>query len=186
MYIVDGTDRRDIVIPVVEIVYPRSQPLNKLPDGTEVSIHPGTNRHKKGQDSPFQLVMNLVQSLWELAIISLGLYRVYQFYGVEQLQFLSVAPICCLLEVIAASLRLAYTCVDPFFTYRMLSNPVSLVLITLSIPFSESGGILITFFCTFLFIYTNSAAKASVLFSWRKKQIETSFLRLAMNPLLLF
>lgn len=150
MHIIDGSDRRDITIPVMEVIYPRSQRVDDIAEGTYITINPSPNRHKEANETPFQLIFNLIQSFWEMAIIVVGLYRVYQFYGLEDMPFLSVAPICCMLEVIAALLRLAYTCVDPFYTYRMLPDKASLLFITLHIPFSETAGILLTFFCAYL------------------------------------
>lgn len=148
MFVIDASDRREIVIPVMEVIFPRSQPLKSLPEGSYITIQPSPNRHKKANETPFQLVLNLIQSFWELAIIALGVYRLYQFYGEQGLPFLSVAPICCLFEVVAATLRLSYTCVDPFYTYRMIPDRVSLIFVTISMPFSETAGILLTFFCT--------------------------------------
>ena len=93
--------------------------------------------------------MNLVLSFWEMGIIFLGSYRIYQFYALAGLPWLAVAPICCAFEVAAAILRFAYTIVDPFFTYRMMSDSASNIMITISFPFSEAAGILLTLFCTY-------------------------------------
>jgi hypothetical protein len=146
MQLVDGSNRSDIYVPAMEAVYPKGPNLKKLPDGTVVRFEPTPNLHKRAAESKFQLIMNLVLSFWELAIMLIGSYRIYEFYALAQFPWLAIAPICCAFEVVGASIRFAYTIVDPFFTYRMISEPVSNVLITVSFPFSETAGILLTFF----------------------------------------
>jgi hypothetical protein len=153
MYLVDGSERESITIPVMEATFPPGMHLDKLVDGSVIHASPTPNLHKKAADTRFQLVLNFIQSFWELAIMVLGSYRIYQFYFIANMPAFSVAPICCCFEVVAASLRFAYTIVDPFFAYRMLSEVASNTLITISFPFSETAGILLTFFCTSFFIF---------------------------------
>lgn len=148
MYIVDGSNRSDLAIPVLEATYGPHDNFLKLPEGTSIQCVPTENLHKKFADTKFQLVMNLVHSFWEMAIAVIAAYRLYQFYFELHSPFFSIAPLCCMLEGMAALIRLAYTVFDPFYTYRVLTYYVSIVLVTLSWPFSEAAGILLTFFCT--------------------------------------
>ena len=147
MYIIDGSNRKDIYIPAIEAAY-RNELIRELPSGSPISIRPGENKFKKAADSPFQLIFNLILSFWELAIICIGCYRIWEFYFIGGWAWTSTAPLCCLLEVIGSTLRLAYTFVDPFYTYRMLPDTATVILITVSFPFSLAAGILLTFFCT--------------------------------------
>jgi hypothetical protein len=147
MYIVDGSNRKDIWIPTVEATF-QTQHIRDLPSGSPISIKPGVNEFKKIADTPFQLILNLILSFWEIAIIAIGCYRIWEFYFVGGWAWSSTAPLCCLLEVIGALLRLAYTIVDPFYSYRMLPDNATIILITISFPFSLAAGILLTFFCT--------------------------------------
>lgn len=152
MYVVDGSNRGDIWLPVMEVTSAKNKHFPKLSEGAFVQCIPTENLHKKANDSKFQLVMNLVQSLWEMAIVFVAVYRLFQFYFVAHFPLFSIAPLCCTFEGVAAALRLAYTVVDPFYTYRMLDFSTSVVLVTISWPFSESAGILLTFFCTYFSI----------------------------------
>ena len=152
MYIVDGHSRSDLALPTMEATYTKDKHILKLPEGSFVRCLPTENLHKKANDTKFQLIMNLVQSFWELAIIFIACYRIYQFYIDLHSPIFSVAPLCCTLEGIAAALRLVYTVVDPFYTYRILDNTTSIVMVTVSWPFSEAAGILLTFFCTYFIV----------------------------------
>ena len=152
MYLVDGRSRSDLYLPTMEAVIPHSRNnLFNLPEGSFVQCIPTENLHKKAHDTKFQFVMNLVQSFWEMAIIGVASLRIYQFYFLAHVPLLSIAPVCCAFEAIGAAIRLSLTCVDPFQTYRMLPQNVGTVLATLSWPFSEAAGILLCFFCTYLF-----------------------------------
>lgn len=149
MYFVDASDRRDLAIPTMEATFTKDKSFLLLPEGAFIRCLPTENLHKKATETKFQLIMNLIHSFWEMAIIAIAAYRIYQFYVELHVPIYSIAPLCCTLEGVAAALRLAYTVVDPFFTYRMLSYDVSIVLVTISWPFSEAAGILLTFFCTY-------------------------------------
>lgn len=149
MYSVDGTNRSDLWLPVMEAVSPKSKSLDKLPEGAFVQCIPTENQHKRVHDTKFQLILNLIQSFWEIAIACLAVLRFYQFYVVAHYPLFSIAPLCCTLEGLGALIRLGYTVVDPFFSYRMIAYQTSMAVITLSWPFSESAGILLTFYCTY-------------------------------------
>lgn len=151
MYIVDGYHRSDIWIPTMELVFTPSQKnVLSIPEGSFIQCIPTENLHKKERDTKFQFVMNLVQSFWEMGIVGVASYRISQFYALTHLPFLSIAPVCCMLEGFAALLRLSFTMVDPFLTYRMIPERVSLFMSTISWPFSEAAGMLLVFFCTLL------------------------------------
>lgn len=176
MYVVTGKSRSDLWLPVMEATFPPGKHILKLPEGSFVQCIPTENLHKRAYETKFQLIMNLILSFWEIAIIVIACHRIYQFYFVAHSPLLSIAPLCCTLEAIAAALRLAYTLVDPFFTYRMLRLEASNVLITVSWPFSESAGILLTFFCT----YTSLPSLLLLLcgFTPKKKVEKTTALKL--------
>jgi hypothetical protein len=148
MYSVDGSDRHLLKIPVFEIVVRReTHEFFSLPMGSPIAIHPQPNQFYKVANTKFQLIFNLILSFFEIGIIAVGSYRIYQFwiYGSGKL-YISIGPICLSLEIVGAFLRLIYTIVDPFYTYRMLTERASSVLISISWPFTLSAGILLTFF----------------------------------------
>jgi hypothetical protein len=175
MYSIDGSDRRKINIPVFEAGYgykfdpsrrqtntsssllaPGTQcnlnpkvKLNRLSSGDTVTIIPMENRHKTALDTPFQLIMSIFLSVWETSIVSFGIYRIHQLISFDpDSRIIAAAPICCALEVTGALLRLIYTCIDPFYTYRILPDPAAQSGITISFPFSFTAGVLLTFYCT--------------------------------------
>jgi hypothetical protein len=155
MYLVDGSDRTSLSIPVFEGRYNNKfqsgdckTPVvrfTKVPHGTAVIIRPLPNLFKRAADSPFQLILAIILSLWQIFIITFGLFRIYQLCIISQIPFHTSGPICCLLEAIGAAIRLAYTCTDPFWAWRILPDSGSQMLITLSFPFSLTAGILLTF-----------------------------------------
>lgn len=150
MFQVDGSDRRRLKIPVFEaLVRSTTHPFFSLHDGVAVKMTTMPNRFVIPAREPFQLAANLVQSFLEMAIVVIGLFRLRQFlrFTGAQFHFLSIGPICIFLEMIGALLRLAYTCVDPFYTYRMIPDQISVVLVTVSFPFTLTAGILLAFFC---------------------------------------
>lgn len=148
MFFVDGSDRTRLTIPCFEIiVQPETHPIILLPFGSPISIHPQTNQFLTVAQTKFQLIFNLILSFFELAIVAVGLYRLYQFwiYGNGKV-YLGIGPTCIIFEMLGALLRLAYTIVDPFYSYRMIPDRVHIVMITISFPFTLSAGILLTFF----------------------------------------
>jgi uncharacterized protein with PQ loop repeat len=159
MFLVDGSDRRDIKIPVFEGRYNRAfetgackTPKGRftlLPRGSFVSIRPMINKFKAIADSPFQIIFAIILSIWETFIIIFGLYRIHQLYNTAKYPILTAGPICCILEVVGATIRLAYTCYDPFWAWRILPEIASEYLITASFPFSLTAGILLTFWCAY-------------------------------------
>lgn len=152
MFLVDGSDRKRLKIPVFEtMVRDRHHEFTKLGPDTRVTMFPQPNHYDLKARRSFQLFANLFQSFFEMAIIVLGLYRLRQFFYFSEGQFifLSIGPVCIVLEIIGALLRLAYTTVDPFYTYRMMPETASYILVTISFPFTLSAGILLTFFCTY-------------------------------------
>jgi uncharacterized membrane protein len=163
MYTIDGSDRTLLKIPVFELVTRKdTDPIVVLPLNSYISIHPQPNRFMFPARGKFQLAFNLIQSFLELAIIFMGAYRLRQFWHFSsgKFYFMSIGPICIMLEIVGAILRLIYTSVDPFYTYRMLPDKASIVLITISFPFTLNAGILLTFFCTqtnffFFFFFFN-------------------------------
>jgi hypothetical protein len=152
MYIIDGSDRSDISIPVVEASYggPKGDSILSLPNNSPVTITYRENLHKRAADTKFQVILNAILSSWEFVIIILGTYRVYQFWFIQEFTWKATAPFCCVLEVIGAMFRFGYTLVDPFYAYRMIPDEVTISMITVSFPFALSSGILLTFFCASL------------------------------------
>jgi hypothetical protein len=150
MFYVDGKNRTMINFPVAELFSNSTQDPLKIPEGTYVSVRFERNQWKDIKlGTKFQAVVGSFLSLWQLAILTIGAYRLYQFYCLETTSWLSIGPICLILEMIAVALRLALTAVDPFWTYRMLPTSASNALFTLHFPFALSSGILLTFYCTF-------------------------------------
>lgn len=151
MYTIDGSNRKELTIPVFETMVRRSSnPFTTLPPDSEVVMFIQPNHYISRNKEKFQLFMNLLQTFMEFAIIVVGLYRLRQFFyfSYGQFQFLSIGPVCIALEIIGALLRVACTAVDPFYTYRLMPDQASMILVTISFPFTLSAGILLTFFCT--------------------------------------
>lgn len=154
MFFIDGSDRKRLKIPVFEaVVRTKTHAVFSFPDGHEVQLRPQPNLYAQKGRGHFQIFANLFQSFMELAIVCVGLYRIRQFWCFTQgtWRLLAIGPMCIVLEMIGALLRLAYTCVDPFFTWRMMPYGASLTLVTVSFPFSLTAGILLAFFCTYHF-----------------------------------
>jgi hypothetical protein len=154
MYLVDGSDRRRITIPVLQVIHGKRGGLNlkHLADGSWVSARPShPNRFKQIYDTPTQAILNILLSLWEIAIIGIGVLRMSQIYNSDPIAFRFYQPgfLCVSMEVIGAIIRLAYTCVDPFLSFRIIPYHPSLILLTLSCPITLSAGILLTFFCMY-------------------------------------
>jgi hypothetical protein len=133
--------------------YTKRVNLDLLTSGSYISIVPMVNEHKRALETPFQLVMSCILSIWEAAIIIFGLYRIHQLLLPPDSVYIAAAPICCTLEVIGATLRLIYTCTDPFFSYRILPDPVGQSGISVSFPFSFTAGVLLTFYCTYVSLF---------------------------------
>lgn len=152
MYKVDGSNRELIDMPVVEVMVPRGErALDALcpRKGSFVNIRFGQNRWKEVNDSKFQLVLNVLLSFWELAIIFVAVWQIRYFLRLPSHNLLSVGPLCLMLEAVGSAIRLAHTCVDPFFTYRIVPETVGKVLTTAHFPFVGSSSILLTLFCMY-------------------------------------
>jgi hypothetical protein len=159
MYFIDGSDRRRITIPVIDAVFghrfkhadcpdtPKSH-LNQLKAGDQISIRPLRNQYKDVTESRFNLASTIILSTWQAGIVVFGIYRIHQLVGTSPSSLFTTGPICCFLEVIAALLRLAYTCTDPFYSWRILPDIGASFLISMSFPFSLSAGIILCFYCT--------------------------------------
>jgi len=113
----------------------------------EVSIYPQENQWKKANDVVgFQIFLDVVHTGLETAILIVGLWRIHQWTTPSCGRLLSIGPVCIALEIVAAVLRLVYTVVDPFWTFRIYNAFFGMVMMTISMPFSLSSGILLTFF----------------------------------------
>lgn len=165
MYAVDGHERRSINYPVAETYATKKANFTAIPDGTFVHIPLDPNKHKVVNDSPLHPVLMTFFSLWELAIISIGVFRIRQFYYNEHWSLLSIGPLCLLLDLAAAAIRLAHTCIDPFWSQRMMHTAVQSALMTLHFPFSLSSGILLTFYCTLSFLSEDARIFATLSIS---------------------
>lgn len=150
MYAVDGKNRNSINFPVCEIYVIKKINVTALPDNTYVRVQFDENPWKKIKDGPFYPIMNSVTSLWELAIVLLGIYRINQFYNYDQhFSLLSIGPLCLALEIIASGIRFGHTLLDPFYSARMYSSVAQGVLVTVHLPFALASGILLTFYCAY-------------------------------------
>jgi hypothetical protein len=150
MFYVDGRDRSGITFPVAETYITNENNVSRLPDGAVVTIVFDENPWKVAKENKFQVVFGFLLSFWQLIILAIGTYRLYQFYQAEvKVSWLSIGPVCLVLEMISVALRLAFTCVDPFWSQRMLPNSAGNAFFTIHMPFQLASGILLTFYCTF-------------------------------------
>jgi hypothetical protein len=151
MFLVDGSDQKGLTVPCVEIFQSTSVPgsiaKNFPAEGLEVSIWPQENKWKTANDkTAFQVFFNVFNSACELLIISISIIRLSQWFRDPETKILSIGPICITLELVSAVLKLAYTIVDPFWTFRMMPDNAASVMLTVSLPFQFSSGILLAFF----------------------------------------
>lgn len=153
MYVVTGRSQAHLTIPVVEIFqvvsntkYPLSKMLSK-DGGLEVSLWPQENEWKVANDKTgFQVTLNLFVCLWAIGIICVGLLRLNEWWSGPGWRFVTIGTVCIVLELISAVLRIALCIVDPFWSFRILSDPAQNILITANLPFTFAAGILLTFF----------------------------------------
>lgn len=152
MYVVTGGSQAGLTIPVVEIfqvVADTKQPLSKsIPDqGMEVSLWPEENAWKVANDKTgFQVTMNLFICLWAIIIVGIGILRLNQWWSGPGWRFITIGTVCIGFEIISAALRIALCIVDPFWSFRIISDPAQNILITVNLPFTFAAGILLTFF----------------------------------------
>ena len=152
MYFTDGLDRRSIDCIVIEAFMDGTQDASKMPDGTSLQIQVETNPWKHVKETKFQAIVGSLLSAWEVIIILMGAYRLNQFFMSGATKG-SIGPLCLMFEIGAVLVRLAYTLVDPFWTYRMLHTTASNILFTAHYPFGLCSGILLTFYCTWNSIF---------------------------------
>jgi hypothetical protein len=151
MYLVTGSDQGDLTVPCVEIFQPISDILDPLAkiiplEGLEVSIWPERNRWKDANEkTAFQVIFNVVHSFMSFAVMLIGVYRLIQWWTPKDAVWWSIGPVCIILEIIGGAIRMAYTLIDPIWTFRLLPDGAS-VLLTLNLPFTFSSGILLSFF----------------------------------------
>jgi hypothetical protein len=153
MYLIDGSDQKSLNVPVVEVYQFKTAKKslyeamkNHLSTGLPVTIWPQTNEWKTCNENAFQAVWNVILSFMEILILMVAFKRLHEWWEAPRLSVVSIGPICIILEVISALIRLAYTSVDPFWSYRMLPDLGSQILMTAHLPFMFSSGILLTFF----------------------------------------
>jgi hypothetical protein len=151
MYYVNGEDQMGLTIPVVEI-YQVASTKHRIedamgPEGLEVALWPMENKWKKANDIVgFQIFFNVLLSGMEVTIFLIGLWRIHEWTLPSWSRLFSIGPVCIILEMISATLRFISTVVDPFFTFRVYIADLGMVLLTISVPFLLSSGILLTFF----------------------------------------
>lgn len=149
MYTTDGKSSQTINYPVVEAIYTGDPHITELPDGTYLTVLVEENKWKRVADTHVWVILGALWSLWEISIIILGGFRLFQFAESEHgLQWLSIGPLCISMEMIGASLRIVNTLVDPFWSTRILNTNVAYSMLTINVPFTFSSGILLTLFCT--------------------------------------
>lgn len=147
MYFTDGLDRRNIDCVVIETFIDDSEDASKIPRGTFLEIEVEENAWKAVKETKFQAFASSFLSIWEICIVIVGLHRLQEFW-ISGASMFSIGPLCLLFEIGAVLIRLAYTLVDPFWTYRMLHTTASNILFTAHYPFGLCSGILLTFYCT--------------------------------------
>jgi hypothetical protein len=132
--------------PICPKTTPKSR-INKIPNGAFITIRPTINRFKLVGDSPYQLIFAIILSVWQTGIILFGMFRIWQIfdYSGGKISIFSAGPVICALEVTGAFIRLIYTCIDPFWAWRIMPDVYSEYLCSLSFPFSLTAGILLTF-----------------------------------------
>ena len=149
MYAVDGKERRSITVPVAESYANKKINVTWIPDGTYVEMHLDYNRYVSIKTSAYFPVMNSLVSLWEWCILLLAAYHLYLFSRVQtSFSWLSIGPLCLILEMCGLAIRFATTIVDPFYSNRLLPSKAMTILYSLHMPFLISSGILLTFYCT--------------------------------------
>lgn len=154
MYVVTGDSQAGLTIPVVEIfqvVADVKQPLSKsihdYEGGMEVSLWPEENAWKVANDKTgFQVTMNLFICLWAIIIVGIGMLRLNQWWSGPGWRFITIGTVCIGFEIISAALRIALCIVDPFWSFRIISDTAQNILITINLPFTFAAGILLTFF----------------------------------------
>lgn len=148
MYLVDGHSQADLNIPVVEIFQDPTQP-DSLPkmvtdNGMFVHLYPQENKWKKCNESVFQPIFQSILSAMEVFVVLTGLWRLYEWTSTGQ--WMTIGVVCVVVEILASFVRLAFTLVDPFFSYRVITANPAQVLLTASFPIEIAAGILLTFF----------------------------------------
>lgn len=147
MYRIDGLDQNYINVPVAELYIGATGEFLIPVNGTKATLSPQINKWKIVNETPFQIVFNVVLSLWEIEILIMIIWKLLGFWKNQGFKILSIAQICLSFEFFGTALRLSYTLVDPYFTFRILLNTPSIVLFTINYPFTLSSGILLNFFC---------------------------------------
>lgn len=150
-----GFDERKLNVPIIE-AYEKFSDAKSLdnfrsrmpPGGIQVNIRPQENEWKvmNYDHSGVQVFFNLLHSFMEIAILTIAAHRLSLWIRFSSSGLISIGPVCIALESMAAALRLANTCVDPFASFRTLPTPFSEILFTSYLPFQFSAGILLTFF----------------------------------------
>lgn len=149
MYAVDGRERKSITVPVAETYASKKVNVTLIPDGTFVELFFDHNIYVPIKDSPYFPIMNSLVSMWEWCILLLAGYHLYLFSRAQHtFSWLSIGPLCLVLEMIGLAIRFATTIVDPFYSNRLLHSNAMSILISVHMPFLISSGILLTFYCT--------------------------------------
>lgn len=152
MYAVDGRERKSITIPVAETYASKKVNASLIPDGTYLEMHVDYNVYTDIKGSAYFPVMNSIVSIWEWCILILAGYHLYLFSRSHlTFSWLSIGPLCLVLEMIGLAIRFGTTIVDPFYSNRLLHVNAMGILISVHMPFLISSGILLTFYCTFPF-----------------------------------
>ena len=150
MYAVDGRERKSITIPVAETYASKKVNASTIPDGTFLEMYIEYNLYTDIKGSAYFPVMNSLVSIWEWGILILAGYHLYLFSRAQHtFSWLSIGPLCLVLEMIGLAIRFGTTILDPFYSNRLLPVQAMGILISVHMPFLISSGILLTFYCTF-------------------------------------
>lgn len=141
MYLVTGKSQADLNVPVIEIFQEDahdSDSISSLLDSEQmiqVSIWAQVNEWKVANDkTAFQVVFDVIHCFMSFGVMMIGCWRLYEWWKPEDAVWISIGPVCLILEIVGAAIRFAYCLVDPIWTFRVLPDSASFLL-TFNCPF---------------------------------------------------
>jgi hypothetical protein len=147
MFETDGRDDSDITIPVAQV-----GPLSVIPvfDGFNgsymiISLTSDGNQWRDVYESSGMVFAQVLVTATGLVVVALAIWKAVLFYRRHRFEY-PIPLLCLLLDFFACLERSVYFAVDPRNIRKIFEKDIELALFYLSIPFTLSVAVLITFF----------------------------------------
>lgn len=147
MFATDGRDDSDITVPVVQIGPFSAMNVFTTFNGSYmiVNLTSDGNQWRNVYQSPAMIFGQVLVTATGIVVAALAIWKAVLFYRRYRFEY-AIPLLCLLLDFFACVERSVYFAIDPRNIHEIFDKSIELALFYISIPFTLSVAILITFF----------------------------------------